>query len=256
VDIIQIVAAPCSGVIVGFTLGLIGGGGSVLAVPLLLYVVGIPDPHQAIGTSALAVAVNAFINLIPHARAKHVLWRPALIFAAVGVAGAFVGSSVGKVVNGQKLLVLFALLMLFIAAMMFRGRRIPDGARNSEQPLRSGRLGAIGLGAGLLSGFYGIGGGFLVVPGLILATGMPTIAAIGSSLVAVGMFGSTTAVNYAVSGLVDWPIALLFIVGGTGGGWAGARLAKRLSTQRQTLTRILGCMLVLVSGYILYRSLR
>jgi hypothetical protein len=95
-----------------------------------------------------------------------------------------------------------------------------------------------------------------VVPGLILATGMPTIAAIGSSLVAVGVFGMTTAVNYAASGLVNWPIALLFIAGGIAGGWIGARLAKRLSAQRQTLERVLGCMLVVVAAYMLYRSLR
>jgi hypothetical protein len=117
------------------------------------------------------------------------------------------------------------------------------------------KLAATGLGTGTLSGFYGIGGGFLVVPGLIFATGMPTISAIGSSLVAVGTFGMTTAVNYAASGLVNWPIALLFIAGGVGGGWIGAKLAKRLSRQRQTLTRVLGCVLVLVSGYMLYRSL-
>jgi hypothetical protein len=88
----------------------------------------------------------------------------------------------------------------------------------------------------------------------MLATGMPTIAAIGSSLVAVGVFGMTTAVNYAVSGLVEWPIALLFIAGGIAGGWLGALLAKRLSAQRQTLTRVLGCMLVVVAAYMLYRS--
>ena len=116
------------------------------------------------------------------------------------------------------------------------------------------RLGVIGLATGTLSGFYGIGGGFLVVPGLILATGMPTIAAIGSSLVAVGVFGMTTALNYAISGMVQWPTAMLFIAGGIGGGWAGVRLAKRLSAQRQTLTRLLGCMLVVVAVYMLYRS--
>jgi uncharacterized membrane protein YfcA len=243
-------------VIVGFVLGLVGGGGSILAVPLLLYVVGMPDPHQAIGTSALAVAVNAFANLVPHARSRHVRWRPALIFAAAGLAGAFAGSSIGKVVDGHRLLILFALLMLVVAAMMLRGRKATVGGAAMERHLDPGRLAAIGLAAGTLSGFYGIGGGFLVVPGLILGTGMPTIAAIGSSLVAVGTFGMTTAVNYAVSGLVDWPVALLFIAGGIGGGWIGARLAKRLSVQRQTLTRLMGCMLVVVSAYMLYRSLR
>ena len=253
-DPLQTTAAIGSGVIVGFSLGLIGGGGSILAVPLLLYVVGMPDPHQAIGTSALAVAVNAFANLLPHARAGHVRWRPALSFAAAGLVGAFVGSSIGKIVDGHKLLILFALLMLVIAVTMLRGRKADAGPVGVVHQVNPWRLGAIGLGVGTLAGFYGIGGGFLVVPGLMLATGMPTIAAIGSSLVAVGAFGMTTAVNYAVSGLVEWPIALLFIAGGIVGGWLGARLAKRLSAQRQTLTRVLGCMLVVVAAYMLYRS--
>jgi uncharacterized protein len=254
VDPFQITAAIGSGVIVGFSLGLIGGGGSILAVPLLLYVVGMPDPHQAIGTSALAVAVNAYANLVPHARAHHVRWGPAVTFASAGVVGAFAGSSIGKAVDGHRLLILFALLMLFVAALMLRGRKADTGAAGAVRQKNLWRLVAIGLGTGTLAGFYGIGGGFLVVPGLILATGMPTIAAIGSSLVAVGTFGMTTAVNYAVSGLVDWPIALLFILGGVAGGWIGARIAKRLSAQRQTLTRLLGCMLVVVSAYMLYRS--
>jgi uncharacterized membrane protein YfcA len=254
VDPFQTTAAIGSGVIVGFSLGLIGGGGSILAVPLLLYVVGMPDPHQAIGTSALAVAVNAYANLVPHARARHVRWGPAVTFASAGVVGAFAGSSIGKAVDGHRLLILFALLMLFVAALMLRGRKADTGATGAVPQKNLWRLVAIGLGTGTLSGFYGIGGGFLVVPGLILATGMPTIAAIGSSLVAVGTFGMTTAVNYAVSGLVDWPIALLFILGGIAGGWIGARIAKRLSAQRQTLTRLLGCMLVVVSAYMLYRS--
>ncbi|HXA20798.1 MAG TPA: sulfite exporter TauE/SafE family protein [Acetobacteraceae bacterium] len=253
-DPFQTTAAIGSGVIVGFSLGLIGGGGSILAVPLLLYIVGMPDPHQAIGTSALAVAVNAYANLVPHARAQHVRWGPAVTFASAGVVGAFAGSSIGKVVDGHQLLILFALLMLFVAALMLRGRKADTSTSGVVQQKNLLRLVAIGLGTGTLSGFYGIGGGFLVVPGLILATGMPTIAAIGSSLVAVGTFGMTTAVNYAVSGLVDWPVALLFILGGIAGGWIGARIAKRLSAQRQTLTRLLGCMLVVVSAYMLYRS--
>ena len=248
------VAAVGCGVIVGFTLGLVGGGGSVLAVPLLLYVVGMPDPHQAIGTSALSVAVNAFANLVPHARAHHVRWRPALIFAAAGLVGALIGSSVGKVVDGHKLLILFALLMLFIAAMMLRGRKAEVQAAPGQRE-DTPRLSAIGLGVGMLAGFYGIGGGFLIAPALILGTGMPTIAAVGSALVSVGTFGMTTAVNYSLSGLVDWPVALLFILGGIGGGWIGARLAKRLSSQRNTLTRVMGCILVVVAAYTLYRSL-
>src|SRR5271157_431390 len=100
-DPLQTVAAIGSGVLVGFSLGLIGGGGSILAVPLLLYVVGVSDPHIAIGTSALAVAVNAFANLAQHARAGTVKWPCATVFAAAGVAGAFLGSSLGKAVAGD-----------------------------------------------------------------------------------------------------------------------------------------------------------
>ena len=230
----QTAAAVCSGVIVGFTLGLVGGGGSILAVPLLLYVVGMPDPHLAIGTSALAVAFNAFANLVTHARERHVRWHPALIFAAAALAVA-VRRLVDRQGGGRPP----AADPVRAADAVRRGDDAARaqgrfGAAGAQRPVNLGRLGAIGLGTGALSGFYGIGGGFLVVPGLILATGMPTIAAIGSSLVAVGVFGMTTAVNYAVSGLVQWPVALLFIAGGIGGGWIGAHLAKRLSAQRQT----------------------
>ena len=131
---------------------------------------------------------------MPHARARHVRWRPALIFAAAGLVGALIGSSIGKAMDGHKLLILFALLMLFIAAMMLRVRKaevqvVPTGQREDKR-----RLSAIGLGVGMLAGFYGIGGGFLVAPALILGTGMPTIAAVGSALVSVGTFGMTTAV--------------------------------------------------------------
>src|ERR1700734_1294576 len=136
-DLFLAATAVGCGAIVGFTLGLVGGGGSVLAVPLLLYVVGMPDPHRAIGTSALAVAVNAYANLVPHARAQHVRWRPALIFAAVGLVGALIGSSIGKLVDGHRLLILFALLMLFVAALMLRGRKAETG---TTEPVRRENL--------------------------------------------------------------------------------------------------------------------
>jgi uncharacterized membrane protein YfcA len=115
-----------SGSLVGFSLGLVGGGGSVLAVPLMIYVVGVPDVHIAIGTTASAVAVNAAANLVSHAGMKTVKWRCAGVFALAGMIGAFGGSSLSKIVNGQELLVLFATLMLIIAAVMF-ARRSDEG---------------------------------------------------------------------------------------------------------------------------------
>src|SRR5947199_9205724 len=110
ISMVQGVLGLASGVLVGFSLGLVGGGGSILAVPLMVYVVGVPDPHVAIGTSAVAVAANAAVNLSNHARGGTVQWSCALTFAAAGIAGAFVGSLAGKMVDGQRLLALFAVL--------------------------------------------------------------------------------------------------------------------------------------------------
>ncbi|HZX72416.1 MAG TPA: sulfite exporter TauE/SafE family protein [Rhodanobacter sp.] len=251
---LQALLAVACGSAVGFSLALIGGGGSILAVPLLLYVVGVHDPHLAIGTSALVVSFNAFANLIPHARAGHVRWKVAFTFAAAGVLGAFVGSTIGKAINGHHLLVLFALLMLVVAGFMLRGRR--GGADRFPLPGMYPRLGAVGLGTGSLAGFFGIGGGFLIVPGLMFASGMEIIQAIGTSLFAVGAFGLTAATNYAVSGLVDWPVAAEFIVGGIAGGWLGALGAKRLAKTRGALNLIFALAIIAVAILMLVKSLR
>ncbi|OOG60293.1 hypothetical protein B0E48_00200 [Rhodanobacter sp. C03] len=252
---LQDLLAVACGSLVGFSLALIGGGGSILATPLLLYVVGVRDPHLAIGTSAVAVAVNAFANLIPHARAGHVRWRAAFMFAATGVVGAFVGSTLGKLVDGQRLLVLFAVLMLVVAALMLRGRRGGGGDRY-PLPHMFSRLGAVGFGAGSLSGFFGIGGGFLIVPGLMFASGMAIIEAIGTSLFSVGAFATTTALNYAASGLVDWRAAIGFIAGGILGGWLGAMGAHRLAKTRGTLHVVFALAIVAVGVFMLVRNLR
>jgi len=254
-DFMQALLAIACGSAVGFSLALIGGGGSILAVPLLLYVVGVHDPHLAIGTSALAVSLNAFANLIPHARAGHVRWKAAFIFAATGVVGAFIGSTIGKAVNGQRLLVLFAILMIVVALLMLRGRR-GGGPDRYPLPHANPRLAGVGLGAGALSGFFGIGGGFLIVPGLMLASGMEIIHAIGTSLFAVGAFGLTAATNYAVSGLIDWPVATAFIGGGIAGGWLGALGAKRLAKTRGALNAIFAGVIIVVAIYMLFHSLR
>jgi uncharacterized membrane protein YfcA len=243
-----------SGSLVGFTLGLIGGGGSILAVPLLLYVVGVPDPHVAIGTSALAVAVNAFVNLAQHARAGTVKWPCAATFAVSGVAGALVGSTIGKSVEGEKLLFLFALAMVAVGVSMLRGRGNEGDPEVHIDRRIALRLVAIGFLVGTVSGLFGIGGGFLVVPGIMAGSGMAVLNAIGSSLFSVGTFGLTTAANYAVSGLVDWTVAALFIAGGVVGGFAGMKAAVKLSTRKGALTRIFAGVMFAVAAYMLYRN--
>src|ERR1700745_2133669 len=185
--------AVLSGGAVGFSLGLIGGGGSILAVPLLLYVVDIGDPHVAIGTSALSVAANAFANLLGHWRAGNVKWPCAATFALAGIVGATIGSTIGKLVDGQQLLFLFALAMIVVGVAMLR----PQAAAGDPDVRRTawvaGRLIAIGLVVGAVSGFFGIGGGFLIVPGLMLASGMPILNAIRSPPVCVRRLGVTPA---------------------------------------------------------------
>ena len=244
-----------SGALVGFSLGLVGGGGSILAVPLMVYVVGVPDAHVAIGTSAIAVATNAAINLSNHARGGTVVWSCALVFAAAGVAGAFVGSLLGKMLDGQKLLALFALVMLIIAALMLKTRaRI--GVSNVKIDVSNlPALVGLGLATGTLSGFFGIGGGFLIVPALMLATGRSIINAVSSSLVAVTAFGLTTALSYAWSDLVSWGLAGLFIGGGIAGGLMGTRLARHLSERRGALNIVFAAVIIAVAIYMLVRNL-
>lgn len=247
-----------SGGLVGLVLGLIGGGGSVLAVPLLVYLVGVPSAHAAIGTSAVAVAVSALANLLAHGRAGTVKWRCAAVFAGSGVLGAAVGSTAGKAFDGQRLLALFGLLMIAIGLIMLR-RRGETGnpsvrltAANARRLLPA--LVGTGFAVGSFSGFFGIGGGFLVVPGLILATGMPLRNAAGTSLVAVTAFGATTAGNYALSGLVDWPLAALFVGGGLTGGLAGVSLGRVLAERRAALSIVFSAVTMAVGVYVVARA--
>jgi uncharacterized protein len=255
ISVVQGVLGLASGALVGFSLGLVGGGGSILAVPLMVYVVGVPDPHVAIGTSAIAVAANAAVNLSNHSRGGTVVWSCALSFAAAGIIGAFAGSILGKMMDGQKLLALFALLMLVIAVLMLRTRArigLPDVQMSwSNTPAIVG----LGLATGTLSGFFGIGGGFLIVPALMLATGMSIMNAVSSSLVAVTAFGLTTAASYAWSGLISWPLAGLFVAGGIAGGLIGTRFARRLSAQRGALNIVFATVIIAVALYMLARSL-
>jgi uncharacterized protein len=222
---------------------------------LLLYLVGMA-PHVAIGTGALAVSANAFVNFGNHARAGNVRWAVAGIFAATGVVGALIGSTIGKAVDGHRLVLLFAILMLVVGASMLRPRRGGGTDIAALTPATIARVTGIAFGVGLLAGFFGIGGGFLFVPGLIFATGMPIINAIGTSLLAVGAFGLATALNYAASGLVDWPVAAEFIGGGIVGGWIGMKLACHLAAQRSTLNRVFAGLIFVVAFYIIWRSAR
>lgn len=252
-DMVQYLLGALSGGVVGFTLALVGGGGSILAVPLMIYGVGVANTHVAIGTSALAVAVNAATGLVSHGRAGTVKWRCGFLYGSAGVVGALAGSTIGKAVDGQKLLILFAILMLAVGASMFRARRDPGVAGASCNRDNAPKVMGYGLGTGMFSGFFGIGGGFLIVPGLVATTRMPILNAVGTSLVAVTAFGLTTALNYACSGLIDWVLAAVFILGGLVGGVAGTWGARRLAG-RGNLTTLFASIIFLVASYMIWKG--
>ena len=251
---LQAFSALISGAAVGFSLGIIGGGGSILAVPLLLYVVGIQDAHTAIGTSALAVSVNAFVNLLSHWRAGNVHWPCALLFGGAGAVGAILGSTLGKLMPGENLLFLFALVMIAAGIAALRPRSGNGEICRRVTRRIAFRLAVLGFAAGTISGFFGIGGGFLIVPGIMFGSGLPILNAIGSSLFSVGIFGLTTAANYGLSGYVDWRIAAEFILGGAIGGVFGMQCAVRLSARKRALNYLFSGAVFTVAAYMLVRS--
>jgi uncharacterized protein len=243
-----------SGSLIGLVLGVIGGGGSILAVPLLVYAVGESSAHVAIGTGAFAVALNAAVSLALHARRAPIRWPCALVFSVAGVGGALAGAGLGKMMDGQKLLALFGLLMIVVGVMMLRPRArsgLPSAwlSRATARRLLP-RLLALGAAVGLLSGFFGIGGGFLIVPGLILAADMELADAVSASLVAVAAFGTASASSYAWSGLIDWPVAALLVGGGLGGAIIGSKLQAVLARRKDVLARVFAWFVMAAGLYV------
>lgn len=246
-----------SGIIVGFSLGLIGGGGSVLAVPLLLYVVGVRDIHSAIGTSALAVGVIAAINLLGHKRKNHVKLRQGLAFALPGIGGTLLGAQLGLLTSSSNLLIFFAVFMGIVAVLMLRKKASKYDVKNSGKQttvmLSKKNIPLSGFFVGTLAGYFGIGGGFLIVPTLMYSGGLSIIDAIGTSLISVSSFGITTATSYFIEGNVDVMIALLFVIGGVVGGFVGIKLSDQIP--KEILTKIFALLLFGISGYIVVRTL-
>jgi hypothetical protein len=250
-----ILAALVAGSLIGFVLAFVGGGGSILAVPLLIYFVGVGSTHMAIGTAAVAVAVNALIGLMTHLKGGGIKWPCATVFAGFAVAGAAAGAEIGKRIDGSQLLILFAVLMVCVGLLTMRERtagsdpdvRLEMGSASQLLP----RLIPTGFSVGGFSGFFGIGGGFLIVPGLMRATQMPIAMAIASSLVVITAVGATTAISYSLSGFVDWQLVGLLGLGGIAGALAGRFAAHALSTNERLLEIGFGALVVAVGGAIL-----
>lgn len=218
----MIALAIALAVLVGVSLGLLGGGGSILAVPLLVYVAGM-DAKEAIATSLLVVGTTSAVALIPHARAGRVRWRTGLLFGAAGMVGAYAGGRVAEFIPGSLLLVAFALMMLATAVAMIRGRKSPDKPAHTELPVV--RVLLDGVVVGLVTGLVGAGGGFLIVPALVLLGGLPMSVAVGTSLLVIAMKSFAGLAGYLASVEIDWSFALAVTAAAVVGSLIGSRLS-------------------------------
>lgn len=243
-----------SGVIVGFALGLTGGGGSIFAVPLLVYVVGL-DVHLALGTSLAAVGATSFIAAISRIYHRQADLRVGAIFAGASIGGTYIGSRMNAEVRGPALLVLFAGLMLYVAVNMWRrsvkGRSVPVGSADTRPNFLP--LCLVGCCTGFASGFFGVGGGFIIVPALLFFARLDMKVAAATSLCVIAVQGMTGVASYALQNRpIDYYTAGLFIAGGVVGVQLGERWCASLSRER--LMRIFAAMILGIALLLLIQN--
>ncbi|RKN51226.1 sulfite exporter TauE/SafE family protein [Micromonospora endolithica] len=238
-------------VLIGIALGLLGGGGSILAVPLLVYVADLPA-KEAIATSLLVVGVTSAVAVLPHARANRVRWRTGLIFGAAGMTGAYAGGRLAEFIPAGVLLTGFALMMLATAVAMIRGRRDVEG-RPAPRELPVARVVVDGVVVGLVTGLIGAGGGFLVVPALALLGGLPMPVAVGTSLVVIAMKSFAGLAGYLSSVSVDWGLAVAVTAAAVAGSLAGGRLAGLIPAD--VLRKVFGWFVVVMGVFVLAQQL-
>ena len=247
----QVILALIFGVVVGLALGLVGGGGSILTVPILIYVLG-ERVHVATGTSLAIVGINALIGAWDHARAGRVRLSVALVVGGSGIVGSLVGTWLNHLVSGTIILTGFAVLMLLAAGSMV-WLRLDKKKEVTQQSRWLLRVILTGLLVGVLTGFFGVGGGFLIVPALVLVLGLPMRLAVGTSLVVIAINALTALIGHLQYGDIDLVVTLLFVLGGAVGSILGSRLSGKLNEQRLRIG--FAGLIVLVAGYILVRTL-
>ena len=234
-------------VLVGISLGLLGGGGSILTVPLLAYVAGV-DPKHAIAMSLLVVGTTSAIAAITHARAGRVRWRVAVLFGLVAMAGAYTGGLVARFIPGTVLLVAFAVIMIAAGVAMLRGRKDTTGTEG-DQRLPVVRIALLGMAVGVISGLVGAGGGFLLVPALALLTGLPMPVAVGTSLVVIAMQSFAGFAGHLATEQIDWRLAAFITAAAVAGALIGGRLIAFVNPG--TLRQMFGWFVLLMASVIL-----
>ncbi|NML50810.1 sulfite exporter TauE/SafE family protein [Streptomyces sp. R302] len=239
-------------VLIGVSLGILGGGGSILTVPILVYLAG-QDTKEAIATSLFVVGVTSLVGLVPHARAGRVRWRTGLIFGAVSMVGAYGGGRLAEYVPGTALLIAFALMMLATAFAMLRKSRKAKAAKPAPTELPVKHVIVEGLVVGAVTGLVGSGGGFLVVPALALLGGLPMSVAVGTSLLVIAMKSFSGLAGHLDGVQIDWNLALLVTGAAVAGSLIGSRFAGRIP--QDTLRKAFGWFVVVMGVFVLSRQL-
>lgn len=237
-------------VLIGLSLGLLGGGGSILTVPILTYVAGLP-PKEAIAASLFVVGVTSAVSAVNHARNQRVKWRTGLVFGAAGMAGAFGGGLLGGHVSGTLLMIAFALMMLATSVAMIRGRK-NQAVQPHDRELPVMKVILEGLVVGLVTGLVGAGGGFLVVPALALMGGLAMPVAVGTSLVVIAMKSFAGLAGYLTSVTLDWPLVLGVTAAAVVGSVVGGRLAGRVP--EEVLRQGFGWFVLVMGGFVLVQQ--
>ncbi len=233
-------------VFVGISLGLLGGGGSILTVPLLSYVAGL-EPQHAIATSLFVVGGTSAVGSISHARAGRVRWRVAAVFGAAAMAGAYGGGRLAHFIPGNVLLIAFALIMIAAAVAMLRGRR--DVGDESTGPLPIGKIVLQGASVGVISGLVGAGGGFLLVPALALLGGLPMPVAVGTSLVVISMQSFAGLAGHLSGETIDCKLAGMVTAAAVVGSIIGGQLTSRV--EPATLRKAFGWFVLAMAALVL-----
>lgn len=246
-----LVWAVVAGVVIGLVLGALGGGGAILTIPVLTYAFRL-GMHEATTASLVIVGVSAIVGALTHARAGRLDWVRGLVFALAGAAGAVGGSIVSRGLDGRWLQAAFAVLLVVVALLMLRPRpgTTSEGPANLRDARTLAATTAAGLGVGVLTGFFGVGGGFAIVPALVLVLGLSMPVAVATSLLVIAVNSAAALVTKLSIGVdLDWPLVLTFTAATMAGSVAGARVAGKLPAAR--LKQAFALLLLAVAAFML-----
>lgn len=237
------------GCAIGLTLGLLGGGGSILTVPALVYLVG-QSPQVAVTASLIIVGANSLLGAYFHRAQGTLNWRVALTFGGVGMIAAYLAAGLSHLFSSTMLLILFAVLMIVVGTLMIFRKTPGEEAHHSQNWLV---ILASGAGVGVLTGFLGVGGGFLIVPALVMLVGLPMRQAVGTSLVIIAMNSLAGLLGHLNQTAIDYVTIALFVAAGLAGTFMGVSLTKVIRAEQ--LRRLFAGFVILLALFLLYDNL-